>query len=48
MSLEAPAKILANKQMRLVRPYGKTYGHITLHARMALLHYACGDTLIPE
>ena len=34
--------------MRLVRPDGKTYGHITLHAKMALLHYTCCDTLIPE
>ena len=34
--------------MRLVKPDGKTFGHITLHARMALLNYARCDTLIPE
>ena len=37
-----------NEQMRLVRPDGKTYRHITLHARMVVLHYARCDTLIPE
>ena len=34
--------------MRLIRPDGKTYGHMTLHARIAILYYACCDTLIPE
>ena len=44
----ALAKLLANEQRRLVRPDGKTYGHMILHAKIAVLHYAHCDTLIPE
>ena len=48
MSLGAPAKMLANEQMHLVIPDGKTFGHITLHAKVVLLNYARCDTLIPK
>ena len=40
--------MLANEQLRMVDKDGKKYGHMTLHARMAVLNYARCDTLIPE
>ena len=48
MSSEEPAKMLANKQLQMVGKDGKTYGHITPHARITLLDYACCDILIPD
>ena len=48
MSAGAPAKILANQHMRIVKPDDNTYGHMTFHAIMAVLNYACCDSLIPD
>ena len=44
----APAQMLANQQMRIVRPDGKTHGYMTLHASIVLLNYWRCDTLIPD
>ena len=48
MSSGAPAKMLVNEHLCVVRPNGKTYGHMTFHATMTLLNYARCDTLIPD
>ena len=48
MSSGAPAKLLANEQMKVVDKDGKTYGHMTFRATMAVLNYAQCDTLMPE
>ena len=48
MSSGAPAKLLANEQLKLVDKDGKTYGHMTFRASMAVLTYALCDTLIPD
>ena len=48
MNSGAPAKLLANKRLRLVDTDGKTYGHMTFRATMAVLNYVRCDTLIPE
>ena len=48
MSSEAPAKMLANQQMQLVRPSGSTHSFMTLNASMAVADYARCDLLIPE
>ena len=48
MSAAAPAKILTNQQIRIVKPDGNTYGHMTFHSIMALVNYAWCDILIPE
>ena len=48
MSLGVPAKLLVNKQLKLVDKDGKTYGHITFLATIAVLNYARCDTLLPE
>ena len=48
MSSGALAKLLANQQMALINKDGRTYGHMTFCASMALLNYAWCDTLIPD
>ena len=48
MNSGAPAKMLANEQMHIMRPVGKTYGHMTFHATMVVLKYARCDTIIPN
>ena len=47
MSAGAPAKILANQQILIVKPDGNTYGHMTFHNMMALANYAQCDSLLP-
>ena len=46
MNAAAPAKILANQQMRIVKPDGTTYGHMTFHDMVALINYARCDSLL--
>ena len=41
-------KMLANQQMRLVRPDGNTHGYMTLHASIVVLSYSRCDTPIPN
>ena len=48
MSAGAPEKLLANQQMRIVKPDGNTYGHMTSHGMMVLVNYARCDSLIPN
>ena len=48
MLSSAPTKMLANKQMRQANNDGKTYGHVTLHARMAIMNCNCLDSLLPK
>ena len=40
--------MLANQQMRIVKPDGNTYGHMIFHATMAVVNYAPCDSLIPK
>ena len=47
MSSGAPAKLLANEQLKLIDKNGNTYGHMTFQSTMAVLNYARCDTLIP-
>ena len=40
--------MLANQQMRLVNEGGKSYGHLTLNVKMAIINYILFDSLLPE
>ena len=46
MSAGAPAKMLANEQMQVARPNGKTHCLMTFKAIMVVLDYTQFDTLI--
>ena len=48
MSSGAPAKLLANQQMTVLDKDGRTFGHTTFRASMAVLNYARCDALIPD
>ena len=48
MSTGAPAKMLANQQMRIVKPDGNPCGHMMFHGTMVLVNYAQCESLIPE
>ena len=39
--------MLANEQMRLVRPDGRIFGYVTLHTRIALTNYSGFNRLLP-
>ena len=47
MSAGAPVKILANKQMRVLRPDEKTHCFVTFKTTMTVLNSTQFDTLIP-
>ena len=47
MSSGAPAKLLANEQLKLIDKNGNTYGHMTFRSTMAGLNYARCDALLP-
>ena len=46
MSSGAPAKLLANQQLTVLTTDGKTFGHVTFRASMAVMNYARYDSLI--
>ena len=48
MSSGALAKLLVDKQLRMVDKDDKIYGHMTFCATMAVLNYARCNTLMPE
>ena len=45
MSSGAPAKMLTNEQLRMVTNNGKTFGYVTLHARIVTINYVWCDSL---
>ena len=47
MSAGAPAKMLANKQLKVLNSDGTTHSYMTLKATMAVVNYARCDALIP-
>ena len=47
MSSGAPAKVLANKQLRVLNADGTAYRFMTLNVLMAVVNYARCDILIP-
>ena len=47
MSAGAPAKMLANKQLKVLNSNGTIHSYMTLKATMAVVNYARCDTLIP-
>ena len=48
MSSGAPAQLLANQQMRLVRSDGTIHSYMTLNASMAVMNYSRCNSLIPD
>ena len=46
MSSGAPAKLLANQQLTVLTTVGKSFGHMTFRASMAVMNYARCDSLI--
>ena len=47
MSAGAPAKMLANKQLKVMNSDGTTHSYLTLKATMVVVIYARCDMLIP-